>query len=90
MSCKLITYDLIAPNKDYSKLITAIKSYSFYAKITESCWIIKSDISCVDIVNNLKTFIDSNDKLIALELKGQAAWINIDTKVSEWLKSNLN
>lgn len=37
MDSYLISYDLMAPNKDYSKLISAIKEYGTYAKVLESC-----------------------------------------------------
>jgi hypothetical protein len=71
---KIITYDLDSPGQDYSKLIDAIKSYSDWAKISESCWVISSADSCVTIRDNLKNYIDTNDKLFVATLNGEAAW----------------
>ena len=40
MNSYIVSYDLMAPHKDYSGLISAIKSYGTYAKVLESCWLI--------------------------------------------------
>lgn len=89
MSCKLITYDLIAPVKNYDKLISAIKTYANTQKVTESCWIINSTDSCVSIRDYLKKSTDSNDLLFVAKLSGESAWSNLDDKVSKWLVTNL-
>ena len=89
MNSYLISYDLMAPNKDYSKLISAIKEYGTYAKVLESCWIVKSSNTAKEIRDNLKNHIDANDKLFVVKLAGVGAWYNLSDKVSEWLKDNL-
>ena len=38
--CYIISYDLMAPGKNYELLYNTIKSYGTWGKITESCWII--------------------------------------------------
>lgn len=88
MSSFLISYDLIA-NKDYAELYEAIKSYSSFAHILESVWIIKSTDSAVNIRDNLKSYIDSDDKLFVAKLDGESAWINLPTKISNWMKQNI-
>jgi hypothetical protein len=70
----IITYDLLTPGQDYSKLISAIKSYSDYAKISESCWIISTTKSSVQIRDHLTQFIDKNDRIFVAKLTGEAAW----------------
>lgn len=71
---KIITYDLRTPSRDYEKLTTAIKRYSLSAKVTESCWIIVTEDTCVSIRDNLAQHIDSNDRLFVAALTGEAAW----------------
>lgn len=88
MSSFIISYDLIA-NKDYFELYEAIKSYGTYAHILESVWIIKSNSSSANIADNLKSYIDSDDKLFVAKLDSQAAWINLSDKISNWIKSNI-
>lgn len=86
--CKIITYDLISTGKDYSGLISAIKKYSNLAKITESCWVIKSNDSAIEIRDNLISYIDSNDKLFVATLTGEGAWTRTIPE-TQWLKNNL-
>jgi hypothetical protein len=74
---KIITYDLRAPGRDYSKLKSAIMAYSNACKVTESCWLIKSTDSCATIRENLWKHMDSNDILFIASLSGEAAGKNI-------------
>lgn len=69
---KIVTYDLDRPGQNYPKLITAIQAYD-NVKVTESCFIISTDQSCVDIRTYLKTFMDNNDRLFVGELTGNFA-----------------
>lgn len=85
----MISYDLIAPNRNYDKLYDGIKNYGTWARINESLWIIKSDDTSTQIRDNLKSFIDENDKLIVAKLSGEGAWFNLSDEISKWLKSNL-
>lgn len=80
----LINYDLCTPGKDYEDLITAIKTYG-WAKICKSCWAIKSDDSDVQIRDNLKQYIDSNDKLFVCAIDSWASW-GLSQEVVDWLK----
>ena len=52
----------------------------------EACWIIKSNNSISYIRDNLKTKIDSNDKLFVSELDDWASFNLTQTEVN-WLKS---
>ncbi len=88
MSSKIITYDLCAPGRDYEKLIEHIKTYSSWARVTESTWVISSDDTCKVIRDILKTHIDTNDRLFVAELTGTAAWSNVRCK-SDYLKEHL-
>ena len=87
MSSFIVSYDLIA-NKDYTELYEAIRNYGSFAHILESVWIIKSTDSAVNIRDNLRTYIDSDDKLFVAKLNGESAWINLSTEVSNWIKEN--
>lgn len=89
MNSYLVSYDLIAPNKDYSSLISAIKEYNGFARVLESCWIVKSNDGTTAIRDNLKSHMDSNDKLFVAKLTGEASWKSLTTEVSNWLHNNL-
>ena len=87
MSSFLISYDLIS-DKDYSKLYEAIRNYGSFAHVLESVWIIKSSNSSKDIRDNLRSYIDNNDKLFVAKLSGESAWLNLSKEVSDWIHQN--
>ena len=87
MSSFIVSYDLIS-NRDYSKLYEAIRNYGSYAHVLESVWIIKSSSSSTNIRDNLKSYIDSDDKLFVAKLTGESAWKNLSKDVSDWIKNN--
>lgn len=87
MSSFLISYDLIS-DKDYSKLYEAIRNYGSFAHVLESVWIIKSSNSSKYIRDNLRSYIDNNDKLFVAKLNGESAWLNLSKEVSDWIHQN--
>lgn len=84
-----VTYDLKEPGQRYNELIEKIKSFEGWAKLGESCYLIKSDEEAVAIRNNLKMVLDSNDKIYVGQTSTPAAWYNLPTEVSKWIKDNL-
>ena len=56
----IITYDLCKPGQNYENLISAIKSYSGYCKLSQSSWIVSSPKAPLEIVKNLKQYMDVN------------------------------
>ncbi len=73
----IISYDLCKPTQNYDGLIAKIKSYGTYARITESCWFIKTTDTCTKVRDTLTKEIDSNDRLFVAALTGIAAWKNV-------------
>ena len=83
--CYIISYDLMAPGKNYETLYSAIKSYGTWGKITESCWIVVSSFPATVIRDQLSMHIDRNDRLFVSRLAIPAAWKN--TKADDaWVK----
>ncbi|USK40153.1 CRISPR-associated protein Cas2 [Cytobacillus firmus] len=89
MKSYLISYDLIGPNRDYDSVTEKIKSYGTWARPLESVWIIKTDDAATTIRDNIASVMDSNDKLIVVQLSGTAAWRNLSDEMGKWLKENL-
>lgn len=85
---KIITYDLCKPGRNYDDLYDYLKSFSVWARITESTWFISSDKSCVTIRDEIKNIVDSNDRIFVAELTGVAAWLNVICG-SDYLKKHL-
>lgn len=85
---KIVSYDLCSTDKNYDDLYKYLKSFSDWAKITESTWFISSEKTCATIRDEIMKIVDSNDRVIVAELTGVAAWCNIICK-SEYLKEHL-
>ena len=83
----LISYDL-KRDKDYEKIISAIKKYKFGCKPLESVWIVESEKSCLDIFNHLSKHVDPDDKLIVVSLGLDAEWKKLAPKATTWMKKN--
>lgn len=68
----LVTYDLVGSDEtseDYERLIDEIKSYSDYVKLQKSVWAIETSLSAAELFSYLEPFIDSNDRLLVIEVK---------------------
>jgi hypothetical protein len=89
MNSYLISYDLIGPNRDYTKIIEKIKKYQTWARPLESVWIVKTNNSAAQIRDNLITVLDNNDKLFVVNLSRDAAWKNLSGELSNWIMKNL-
>lgn len=85
-----IDYDLRNPQRNYEDLYKRIKSYGSWCHPLESTWLISTDQSAAQVHSHLFGVMDRDDGLLVTRLTGEAAWIGIDAKVSDWLKSELN
>lgn len=92
MNTILVSYDLMAPGKDYDKLWSHLRAYPDYIKPLESVWLIKTALSAEEVRNKVKLYIDSNDRLLVVNVTGDsAAWQNLigDAAHTKWIKENL-
>lgn len=79
MNLYIITYDLISPGQNYLALTKEILTqFPNNYKLTESCWLIKSNLTAKQIRDVLLLKIDkSNDKLFVATLTKEASWTNL-------------
>ncbi len=88
MTVRLITYDLNKPGQNHSKVLTKIKAYGSWAKLSESSYAVKTNVSPQTIYDAFKPLLDRNDDFLVLTLTrplaGQAS-----KEVIDWLESNL-
>lgn len=90
MSAYIVGYDLSEPGQQYACLKERIEAYGYYCHLQKSVWIIVTSDSAASIRDNLKVCLDRNDSLFVARLSGEAAWIGLDTEVSDWLMKALN
>lgn len=92
MNTLLISYDLGSPetSTDYQDLIAAIKAYGPWAKPLYSQWLVKTSKDQKTVRTELRAHLDSNDKILVIDVTNDAAaWHNLPSNVSQWIKDNL-
>lgn len=84
-----ISYDLIAPNKNYDELYSAIKAFGIWWHQTGSVWFIKSNKNAGEIRDYLLQFIDSNDKIFVIQVAKNWGGRGFSQQEYDWLHNNL-
>ncbi len=88
MSTYIVTYDLSAPGRDYKRLFDYLKTYT-YAHVVESVWVIKTYKSAVTLRDEIKRYVDSNDKVLVIKTTREAAWLGLSAEIGDWLNDHL-
>ncbi|SKQ48055.1 Uncharacterised protein [Mycobacteroides abscessus subsp. abscessus] len=89
MTTYLVTYDLVAPGRDYKKLFEYLKSHGSWAHPLESTWLIVSSLSALDLCNAIASHVDTNDKVLVVKSAGVGAWRRLTQKLTDWLHEYL-
>jgi hypothetical protein len=71
-----IAYDLDKPGQDYKDLIARLKELGA-VKILKSDWLLENTASPEAVRNDLKRFLDTNDRIMVSEVYHNAAWSNL-------------
>ncbi|MDR6952600.1 hypothetical protein J2X65_001955 [Ancylobacter sp. 3268] len=91
MKTYLISYDLLKPGADYTRLFDAIKAIANgYWHCLDSVWLINTVLSAAEIRDVLIKHIDANDKLLVILQGNDWATYNIPANGNEWLKKHSN
>jgi hypothetical protein len=91
MKTVMISYDLNRMGKNYDDVISYITSLGPWARPLRSQWLVKTDLSTLDIIHGLRQHgADSDDYLLVMDVtKREAAWANLTKDVATWIKTNL-
>ncbi|WP_456077926.1 hypothetical protein [Mogibacterium diversum] len=79
----MITYDLNSTGQRYNELISAIKGASngCWCTFWKSSYLIQSPLSPSQITDRLKPYLDSNDRLLVIEVKrNYQGWLTDDER----------
>jgi hypothetical protein len=91
MRTYLIGYDLNRPGQKYSELFDAIKEIANgWWHHLDSTWLIKTNLSAVEIRDKLSPHIDSGDELLVARLVGEWATYGFNDSASTWLKDHMS
>lgn len=80
----IISYDLISPGQDYSKVSDKIKTLGSWAKVLESLWYLRTEFTSKQVRDALAQVTDRNDKIFVAECS-DAAWSNLSEEVSNFI-----
>ena len=91
MRTVLISYDLNSIHKDYGDVISYIKSLVAWARPLKSQWLVKTDLSPINIINDLRAHgADGDDSLLVIDVtKSPSAWSNLSLPISNWIQNEL-
>ena len=72
-----ISYDLLKPGQNYDSLIARLTALGA-VRVEYSHWILKTaTMTAVSIRDDLRRFVDANDRLLVAGLTGEAAWTTL-------------
>jgi hypothetical protein len=93
MNTLLIFYDLSKPetSPEYVSLIDAIRKLGAWAKLMDSVWMVKSDLTTTQARDLLmKHRAASSERLLVIDVTSRrAAWIALPADVGEWIKQRI-
>lgn len=90
MRTLIVGYDLNKSGQNYEAVWNYLKGQSNWWHHLDSTWIIKTDLTVVQIRDGIAAAgLDNNDELFVGELTGAAAWRGFSQKGSDWLTNNL-
>ena len=85
----IVTYDLGQPTQRYDELLTLIKDCPRWARLSQSSYLVVSDMTAVELRDKFKTVLDGNDRLYVGAVKTPAAWTGMPEVVTGWIKKEL-
>jgi hypothetical protein len=76
-----ISYDLLKPGKDYTALYARLRTLGA-KRVLYSQWMLKSHLTAVQLRDDIKAFIDSNDRLLVIDVTtGAMAWTTLEADI---------
>lgn len=88
MSVLIVSYDLVNPGRNYQQLLKLIKSYTGWARLGGSAYLIATTDAPTAVRDNLVTVLDRNDKLYVGAAPAPAAWYGMPDDVGQWIIAN--
>jgi hypothetical protein len=64
-----VSYDLMAPNKNYPAVEQAIRQLGTVSRVLLSVWYVKTQLTAEQARNHVSSALDQNDKLLVIDAK---------------------
>lgn len=86
MRTLLVGYDLNKPGQNYEPLLEKLKSYETWWHHLDSTWLIRADLTAVQLRDALRPFIDPSDELLVIDVTADAAaWVGFQSRAGDWI-----
>lgn len=87
----LISYDLIAPTKNYNAVAEAIQRLGTAVRPNLSHWFVDSAYTAEQAAKAMVAVLDANDKLMIVDAKANAAvWYNLGPDTAQFIQARWN
>jgi hypothetical protein len=87
MNVYVIGYDLNSPRgaDDCANLTNAIKAFAAWWHHLDSTWIVRTNLTAIQVCDYLKPFLDSGDELLVIRVGPEWASLGVKTPGNDWL-----
>ena len=76
-----VSYDLLAPGKDYQALYVRLRALGA-ARVLYSQWMLKGAYTAAELRDDLRRYIDANDRLLVINVTtGAMAWTTLEIDI---------
>lgn len=89
MAAYVISYDLNSPGQRYTQLTEKIKSLGSWWHCLDSTWMVSTDLTALEVANQVWSVMDPNDKLLVTPIAPGSAWAGFSGDCLTWIKNNL-
>lgn len=88
MHTLIIVFEMGLPALHQERLVQKIRSYPSWARVATNTYLIKSNLNPVQVRDELKPFLQNNDKLFVGLCPVPSAWHGQPEDVSKWILEN--
>jgi hypothetical protein len=87
MSTYLVGFDLDTPGQNYRGISQRLKDLGTWWHNLDSTWLVKSDMTVVQLRDYLRPLMDTTDKVFVVDVTARAAaWSGFSEQASAWIK----
>jgi hypothetical protein len=84
-----VNYDLSEPGRNHDGLLKYLSSFARWTRVLDSMWIIRTTKSEETVRDELMRFVDSNDRVVVLDVTEDSWAANFTSDSTNWMYSNM-
>jgi hypothetical protein len=81
----IVSYDLSNPGRNYEQVVQKIKSYTSWARLGGSAYLILTESAPSQVRDSLWLLMDKNDKIYVGVAPVPSAWEGMPNDVANWI-----